>query len=75
MGIGIAVIIWLLFGIAAILIGRDRGHSAGSSFALGALLGPIGLLLVALVRPPMEGADGDTAAGFDANGDPVLPRA
>lgn len=36
------VIIWILFGICASVVGSNRGESAIAWFVLGALFGPIG---------------------------------
>ena len=43
--IGLVVVSALLFGIASSIVGSRKGM-AGSGFALGALLGPIGLIIV-----------------------------
>lgn len=41
----IIVLIWLLFGIAAAIIMANKGRSGCGGFALGFLLGPIGLVI------------------------------
>lgn len=45
------VILWLGCGVAAALVASNKGQSGCGGFALGVLLGPIGLV-IALVRAP-----------------------
>ena len=51
MEILIFIVIWLAFGVlgAMIMSGKDRTGCGG--FALGVLLGPIGLIIALLIRP------------------------
>jgi hypothetical protein len=39
------LVIWLLFGIAAAVVMTNKGRSGCGGFALGFLLGPIGLII------------------------------
>lgn len=41
----IAILIWIVFGIAAAMVASNRGASGSLWFALGVLLGPIGFAL------------------------------
>jgi hypothetical protein len=43
------VIIWVLFGIASVIVASQRGRSVFAWFVLGVLLGPFGLLFVLLL--------------------------
>lgn len=43
------LLLWLLFGIIGALIANNKGRSSCGGFALGVLLGPIGVLIVALL--------------------------
>lgn len=43
------LVIWLLFGGAAAWIMGERGNSGCGGFALGMLLGPIGILIAILI--------------------------
>ena len=49
---GTIVIIWLIWGLIAIPVGRPKGRPKGDSFMFGAVLGPLGLLLVAVLPGP-----------------------
>lgn len=40
------LIIWILFGIVSAIIASGKGHSGCGWFALGVLLGPLGLILI-----------------------------
>jgi hypothetical protein len=42
--------IWVLFGILTAVVAHNKGNSVISGFALGLLLGPLGLLLEAITR-------------------------
>lgn len=42
------LLIWVVFGIIGALIASGKGRSGCGGFALGVLLGPIGVLIVAL---------------------------
>jgi len=49
------LLIWLLFGVAAAIIGNNKGRSGCVWLLVGLLLGPIGLILVLLAprtKPP-----------------------
>jgi len=41
----ILLIIWVLFGIAAAMVMSNKGRSGCGGFAMGFLLGPIGLII------------------------------
>ena len=41
----ILLIIWILFGVAAMVVMQNKGRSGCGGFALGFLLGPIGLVI------------------------------
>lgn len=45
------VIVWLVCGIAAGMIGQSKGHSFGYYFLWGVLFGPIGLIVALAVKP------------------------
>ncbi|AHY26948.1 hypothetical protein SEA_NAIRB_32 [Mycobacterium phage Nairb] len=57
MTIMLLLAIWILCGCAAMKIGQERGHGAAGSFWCGALLGLLGVLLVSVIRPPVEVPD------------------
>ncbi|MCK4304246.1 MAG: hypothetical protein KAY24_08395 [Candidatus Eisenbacteria sp.] len=44
----VALVLWLLFGIAAAAIASSKGRSGCAWFAMGVLLGPFGLLVALL---------------------------
>lgn len=44
--------VWLLCGLIAIGVGREKGRGGLDSFMFGAVLGPLGLLLVAILPGP-----------------------
>ncbi len=44
------VIIWLLFGMTAGIVGAQKGHGC-LSFFLGILLGPFGLIIAFVLKP------------------------
>ena len=44
------IFIWLLFGVGAAIVARDKGLDGCLWFVLGILLGPVGLLLAFAVR-------------------------
>jgi hypothetical protein len=48
-------LLWVLFGIAAVIVASQRNRSGCAWFALGFLLGPFGLLFV-LLLPPLPSA-------------------
>jgi hypothetical protein len=52
MSTGTLIMIWLICGLIAIPIGRPKGRPNLDSFMFGAVLGPIGLLLVAVLPGP-----------------------
>ena len=41
---------WFLFGLAAAAVARSRGRSGCAGLALGALLGPLGLIVALVMR-------------------------
>jgi hypothetical protein len=43
------VIIWVLFGIASVIVASQKGRSKFAWFFLGVLLGPFGLLFIILL--------------------------
>lgn len=47
----VLVIVWLVCGGVAVAVGHARGRDALSSFLWGALLGVIGVIVVAVVDP------------------------
>lgn len=54
MEILIFVVIWLAFGVVGAMIMSGKGRSGCGGFALGVLLGPIGLIMALLLRPSEE---------------------
>lgn len=44
------VVLWFLMGLIGAWIGSEKGRST-DGFCLGVLLGPIGLVIIALMRP------------------------
>jgi hypothetical protein len=50
----VIVVIWVICGIVAVMIGQPKGFSTGESLALGLILGVFGVAIVALLppRPP-----------------------
>lgn len=44
----IGIIVWLLFGIAAMIIARHKGRSGCTWFIVGGLLGPFALIVALL---------------------------
>lgn len=56
-----AIVIWLLFGIAAAMAAARKGRNPAGWFFLGILLGPFGLLFALLsgkVEPPVDATSG-----------------
>jgi hypothetical protein len=51
---GTLIGIWLLCGLIAIGVGREKGRNLADSFMFGAVLGPLGVLLVAILKPPVN---------------------
>ena len=45
------VILWIGFGIAAAIVASNKGRSRYGGFALGFLLGPIGLVIALVLQP------------------------
>lgn len=45
---------WLVCGIAAGIIAQDKGDDATGAFALGLLLGPIGIVLAIVKKPEVQ---------------------
>lgn len=43
------VIIWIICGVIGALIGRSKGRG-GAGFALGILLGPLGVIIAAVMK-------------------------
>lgn len=52
------VILWVLFAIIGLLIGRSKGK-AGAGFALGFFLGPIGLIIIAVMKADTDKVEAD----------------
>ena len=50
----IIVAVWLAFGLGGAFIMSGKGRTGLGGFTLGALLGPIGLILAMLIRPSIE---------------------
>ena len=50
----IGLVIWLACGVVGAMIMSGRGRSSCGGFALGILLGPIGLIIALLIRPSEE---------------------
>ena len=48
----ITILFWVICGLVSGVIAENKGRNAGVGFLLGVLLGPIGLLIVALMPPP-----------------------
>lgn len=46
----ILLIVWVLFGIAAAMVMSNKGRSGCGGFALGFLLGPIGLIIALVLQ-------------------------
>jgi hypothetical protein len=49
----ILLAVWLVCGIAAGIIAQDKGDDATGAFALGLLLGPIGIVLAIVKKPQL----------------------
>jgi hypothetical protein len=47
------LLLWIVLGIIGGMIGKEKGRS-GDGFCLGIVLGPIGLIIIALMRPVGE---------------------
>ncbi len=50
-GLLAGVVVWLMCGVAAVLVGQTKGRPAGDSFMFGAVFGIFGLAWVALSDP------------------------
>jgi ribosomal protein L40E len=48
---------WLVFGVVSAFVARSRGRGGCAWFALGVLLGPIGLILAFTANPRVEAAE------------------
>jgi len=48
------IVFWILFGIISAVVAHNKGRSGCGWFALGILLGPIGLILALVVRKNQE---------------------
>lgn len=55
------LVIWLLFGIASMMVANSKGRSGCGWFLLGVLLGPFGLLF-AFIAPSLKKAPVDPEA-------------
>lgn len=51
------IAIWLLCGLVAMGIGREKGRGMLDSFMFGVVLGPLGILLVAILKAPDAGEE------------------
>ena len=54
MEILIFLVIWIAFGVIGAMIMSGKGRSGCGGFALGVVLGPIGLIMALLMRPSEE---------------------
>lgn len=59
--------VWLLFGIAALVVANSRGLKGPSWFLLGLLLGPLGLLLAFTSKPAAPVAFNQSPAAAPVN--------
>ena len=50
----LVLIFWIVFGVVGAMIMSGKGRSGCGGFALGVLLGPIGLIMALLFRPSEE---------------------
>ena len=48
---------WLVFGVVSAFVAKSKGRGGCAWFALGVLLGPIGLILVFAANPRLEAAE------------------
>ena len=48
------IVIWIPLGIVGAIIMSRKGRSGCAGFAMGILLGPIGLIMALLIRPSEE---------------------
>lgn len=46
----VLILLWVLPAVVAVLIGRHKGRT-GTGFLLGVLLGWIGVIIIAVIRP------------------------
>ena len=53
---------WLVFGVVSAFVARKKGRGGCAWFALGVLLGPIGLILIFAAGPRLEAAERAAAA-------------
>lgn len=56
------IVVWLICGVIASIIGQSRGRRAGTSFLWGALLGIVGIVVVT-VAPVRARPAGDVPVG------------
>ena len=54
MEIVVVLLIWLAFGVVGAMIMSGKGRTGCGGFALGVVLGPIGLIVAMLFRPSVE---------------------
>lgn len=59
------LIIWIVCGIIGGIIMSEKGKSGCSGFAMGALLGPIGLLLAFVQKPDQKVVDQKAVSSGD----------
>jgi hypothetical protein len=65
----VAIICCMLFGWVGIAIAANKGVSSGAGFWLGFFLGPIGLVIVALLSPPPQPQLSQTAVPKQFDGE------
>ncbi|WP_082750952.1 zinc ribbon domain-containing protein [Blastomonas sp. CCH1-A6] len=53
----IAIIVWLLCGIASANIASNKGRSSGKGFILGFVLGPLGVLIAFTLASNAKGIE------------------
>ena len=59
------IILWIGCGIAAAIVASKKGNSGCGGFALGILLGPIGLIIALVSAPNRESMDSKSIADGD----------
>ena len=61
----VLLIIWLLFGLAAAAVMSNKGRSGCGGFALGFLLGPIGLIIALVLQKDHKTLEGKALSSGD----------
>ena len=57
-------VLWILCAVIGVLIGKSKGR-AGAGFALGFFLGPVGLIIIAVMKPDEDRVEADRLASGD----------